>query len=79
MTPLEYSVFEAFHAHELFDGARWFLIVLDTPRGLREVTARFAQPFDYSLLPGLNKEVSAQLEVRDWPVIDRNELAGYLG
>lgn len=78
LSPLEFAVFEGFFVHELFDGARWFLIALDTPRGWQEVTARFSSLFDYTLLTGLNKEVSAQLEVRDWPVMDRNTLAGYL-
>lgn len=77
-SPLEYDVFEAFHHLHLFDGAGWFYIALDTPRGWRDVTARFTAAFDTSLLPGLNKEVSATLEVRDWPTMPAAELMGYL-
>lgn len=74
--PTEYALFDAFYNYLLQDGTLWFKLNLATPAGLKLCTVRFVQHFDEVVLAGLHREVSCQIEVRDWPAMPYSQFVG---
>lgn len=68
-TEAQLALFEAWHKLEALDGAAWFTISLANGLGFQVVEAQFAKPPKKALLGGTNWEVSAELEVRELPVM----------
>lgn len=68
-TEAQLALFEAWHKHEALDGAAWFTISLANGLGISAMEARFTKPPKKPLLSGMNWEVSAELEVRELPVM----------
>lgn len=73
-TDAQFALFEAWHKHEALDGAAWFSLSLLNGLSLQTVEARFVKPPKELLLGGTNWEVSAELEVRELPVMSREYL-----
>lgn len=77
-TPQEFSIFEAWHKHELLDGAAWFTIALANGQGISQYEARFNGMWKAAAIRDLNWRVTAELEVRARPVMTAAQLAPYL-
>lgn len=68
------ALFEAWHSLTLRDGALWFDIDLANGLQLSTMQARFTRPAKQVALPGMNWEVSAELEVRQPPRLTQEYL-----
>lgn len=65
-TPVQMAIFKTFFKTTINQGTDWFTCPLDAGIGISNYDTRFIgkPPYDAQPLPGMNWEVSAQLEVR---------------
>lgn len=74
LRPLTYAIFEAWFRHEAMEGAQWFEIELLGGIGLAPHQARFTKAYQARLSSGNLWEVSAELELRNRPMLTRDAL-----
>ena len=74
LTRFEMKIFEAWFRHIIFDGTAWFVMSVDNGLGLTETDCRFIGPYTVELAAKGIYNVSATLEVRDMPVMSKEEL-----
>lgn len=61
--------FELWFKHEIFDGAQWFNIRLNTPRGVQVLEARFADMYEGPDPIGFDLyEIKAEIELEQRPL-----------
>lgn len=68
-TEAQLALFEAWHKLSMLDGSAWFTVNLPNGLGVSALDARFTKPPKKALLSGKNWNVSAELEVRELPVM----------
>lgn len=79
LTELQLAVFEAWFVQQAQSGAAWFLVPLRNGLGRQVVTARIPSgAYTAAIAEGGNWRLSAQLEVRDRPLLTPSQLAPYL-
>ncbi|MEG3639275.1 hypothetical protein [Magnetococcus sp. PR-3] len=70
MNPEQFALFQSWFRHKAYSGAAWFSIILANGMGLQEQEGRFHGPYKAQpLFRGLFWEVTANLEIRDPPVM----------
>lgn len=79
LTEAEFAIFEAWHRHELQDGASWFTAPVRNGQGVTLQECRFVEAWKASPVSGTDFEVSMKWEVRDRPVMSAAALAAALG
>lgn len=78
-TQTEMGVFEYWFRNEAKHGASWFDMNLASGAGIQQVQARFVAPYKAKALPGLNYEVTGDVEVDLMPVISQAEYDNLTG
>lgn len=73
-TRAQFALFEAWHKHEALDGAAWFTVSLVNGLGSNTVEAQFAGSPKKVLMSAAQWEVSAELQVRELPIMTQEHL-----
>lgn len=75
----ELALFEGWHRHVLMDGAIWFDVQLASGAGINAVQALFKKRYRVRMVSQLRWQVSAEVTVRQPPVMSRAETLARLG
>jgi len=74
----QFAIFEAFHHYRLNDGAAWFNVNIINGQGLTLCEARFSKMWQ-AKAAGNRWRVTAELEIRNRPLMTAAELTGLIG
>ena len=74
-----FKAFEAWFRHTLKDGTAWYSQQLVNGSGSVTVDARFPEPYRAEMVSAGVWQITAELEVRNFPVMSEAELESYLG